>query len=547
MALKLTANSMYGCLGFSHSRFYAQPIAALITAMGREILQRSVTIAEDTVGLDVIYGDTDSIMINTRISGKNLDQLKVVNDLGAKVKREVNKLYKTLELEIDGVFSSMLLLKKKKYAAVTVASSSDGKPVFGKEIKGLDLVRRDWCIQSKDTGKYILDQILSGQEREETVSKIHTHLEEIAKKMRSGELPLDKYVITKGLSKHPDQYPDGKSQPHVQVAKMMLKANRPVNTGDHIPYVITQPIGQDAPTSGKKSKGSAERARHPEEIQRSAGVLKPDVEWYLTQQILPPISRLCENIDGTSQALIAEKLGLDSSRFNNRHSSGPEIDDSTLVQFTPASFLADSERFKEVESFCVTCRSCSESNELKGVFTVSHDGNQIMSGYICPNQKCTKPRHWGYDSHFDLLNVLSNKLTSSIRKAIAQHGRYRYECEEPSCKLQTCQLSVSGKVCLGRGCSGSIHPMYNANKLDTQIKYLKSLFDISHCYKQYVKRCNSSESCDIVQIQEVKNMISPQDQLVAEALCDRLVVTLKKSAYNTIDPDMFRKFFANLV
>lgn len=69
MALKLTANSMYGCLGFSNSHFYAQPIAALITAMGRKTLQRTVTIAEKIVGLDVIYGDTDSIMINTRISG----------------------------------------------------------------------------------------------------------------------------------------------------------------------------------------------------------------------------------------------------------------------------------------------------------------------------------------------------------------------------------------------------------------------------------------------------------------------------------------------
>jgi len=546
MALKLTANSMYGCLGFSHSRFYAQPIAALITAMGRETLQRTVAIAEDTVGLDVIYGDTDSIMINTRIPGHDLDQLSQVHELGQKVKREVNKLYRTVELEIDGVFRTMLLLKKKKYAAVTVTMNG-GKPVLGKEMKGLDLVRRDWCIQSKDTGRYVLDQILSAEENEVVVAKIHKHLEQLAATMRKDELPLEKYVITKGLSKHPNDYPDGKSQPHVQVARMMLKVNRPVNTGDHIPYIITRPQESgDGEQTNDKKLSPAERARHPEEIQRSGGKLKPDVEWYLTQQLLPTISRLCEPIHGTSQSIIAEKLGLDSTKYNqNGPSSAGNYNDEVDEEFTPTSRLPDAERFKNVEKFSLTCKSCQVSNEIPGAFVIAsknnNDDGNITSGYRCTNPECTQPDHWGYETHFDLLSLISNKVDVTIRRYVAKHGTRESVCEDSSCFLKSRQQSVKGDLCLARGCQGSMKAVYQARNLDTQVKYLRSLFDMDHCYRQYEQSCTGTEAT--LTMKEVQAMISVQDRALADALRKKISVTLNRSGYNVVSPKIFNIFF----
>lgn len=64
LAVKLVANSIYGCLGFSSSRFYAVGIASLITKLGRKILLDSKQTVERNH--DVIYGDTDSVMICTR-------------------------------------------------------------------------------------------------------------------------------------------------------------------------------------------------------------------------------------------------------------------------------------------------------------------------------------------------------------------------------------------------------------------------------------------------------------------------------------------------
>lgn len=512
---------MYGCLGFTHSRFCAQPIAALVTAMGRETLKRTVDLAQTSIGLEVIYGDTDSIMINTGI--KDAAEYGKVLELGNKVKREVNKLYKTLELEIDGVFSSMLLLKKKKYAAVTFSMGSDGKPIKGKETKGLDLVRRDWCIQSKESGTYVLDQILSGNEKETVIDNIHEHLESVAQKMRNAELPLEKYIITKGLNKHPNDYPDAKSLPHVFVAKKMLTEHRAVSIGDHIPYVITQEE-QTTEVPTKKSL-VAERARHPEDITRSNGALLPDVEWYLTQQILPPISRLCEPIEELTQSALAGKLGLDSSKYN--HIVNTDVNEEELVDYTPKSCLSDEERFKDVEKLLITCAACNESSEFSGVARVTKSNGVTIfkSGMCCANPECNA-NYWG---EADMLGCMAKVLnTMNLMKKKQQQLYYDglVRCDDPMCGLETRQLSVYEGCCLKQHCNGHMKTVYDEASLQTQIKYFDSLFDIDHACKQHLKS-NSY-------LTEKEFMRNVEDKDVFRLLHGISSGALNKNAYNWV-------------
>ena len=143
----------------------------------------------------------------------------------------VNKTYKLLELDIDGVYRFMLLLKKKKYAAVTMEKKSNGKVVTSTELKGLDIVRRDWCQLAANAGKQILNKILSDCSADDRVAFIHETLEKIAQDLKEGMIGLPDLAITKSLTKDPSDYPDKKSLPHVQVSIYFTK--KKPSTGCH--------------------------------------------------------------------------------------------------------------------------------------------------------------------------------------------------------------------------------------------------------------------------------------------------------------------------
>ena len=443
-ALKLTANSMYGCLGYTKSRFYARPLAVLTTFKGREALTKTKELA-DAESLQVVYGDTDSVMINTNVDNYR-DAIKIGNDF----KKNVNERYRLLEIDIDNVFQRLLLHAKKKYAAL-VLIDVHGKLETKTEVKGLDMRRREYCALSKEASQYCLDQILSGEQTEIVVESIHEYLRQFADKMKAGEFPKHKFIILNKLGKEPESYPNGKTMPHVQVALKRKAKGEGIRVGDVMQYIITGEPGD--------SRHVADRAFPASDVTKSASELVIDYQYYLANQILPPLERLCAPIEGTDRVRLAECLGLDPSKYKVH-----ETQDAMTTRLTTFEVsISDEDRFADAIPLTLHCRKCRSSLNFEGLSM----GSECITpeGLICPcGQLITSI-------------TLNAQLQAQLHSLITKYYQGWLVCDDSQCLTRTQQCGVYGKRCLSSTCRGEMRYEMNDKALYNQLLYYDSLFD----------------------------------------------------------------------
>jgi DNA polymerase elongation subunit (family B) len=189
LAYKVVANSVYGQTGSRTSPIRKLCVAACTTAAGRKALYLAKSIVEDEYGAEVIYGDTDSIFI--KFPTKDLaESIRLGIDSGKRITSQCRKPYK---IAYEKTFYPFILFCRKRYVGLMYEEDATIKPK--RKSMGIVLKRRDNAPIVKDIFGGALDMLLT----EKDVKKAQAFTNEMLLKVLQNKVPLEKFIISKSL------------------------------------------------------------------------------------------------------------------------------------------------------------------------------------------------------------------------------------------------------------------------------------------------------------------------------------------------------------
>ena len=217
-ALKVILNASYGVMGAEIFPLYFLPAAEATTATGRHIILDTIDKCKES-GIDVLYGDTDSLFVKKPTS-------KQVEDIITKAKMDHN-----VELEIEKEYRYVVLSgRKKNYLGVTKNGKVDVKGLTGKKSHTPPFIKTLF-YELLD----VLSEIKTVEEFKRAKNKISDKISECARKVQAKEIPLQDLAFNVMISKAPKDYTKTIPQ-HIRAAKQ-LESIREIKKGDIISYI----------------------------------------------------------------------------------------------------------------------------------------------------------------------------------------------------------------------------------------------------------------------------------------------------------------------
>ncbi|XP_070554652.1 LOW QUALITY PROTEIN: DNA polymerase delta catalytic subunit-like [Ptychodera flava] len=288
LALKISANSVYGFTGAQVGKLPCLEISQSVTAFGRQMIERSKQIVEDKFTVangykhdaKVIYGDTDSVMVKF-----GADTVAESMDLGKEAAEFITSHFvKPIKLEFEKVYFPYLLISKKRYAGLYFTKPEVHDKM---DCKGIETVRRDNSPLVANLINTCLQKILIERDPGGAVE----HAKQTISDLLCNRVDISQLVITKELTKTGDNY--AAKQAHVELAARMRKrdAGSAPNLGDRVPYVIVSGV-----------KGTAAYLKSEDPIYVLENNVPIDTQYYLENQLSKPLLRIFEPILGENKA-----------------------------------------------------------------------------------------------------------------------------------------------------------------------------------------------------------------------------------------------------
>ncbi|XP_013418997.1 DNA polymerase delta catalytic subunit [Lingula anatina] len=288
LALKISANSVYGFTGAQVGKLPCLEISQSVTGFGRMMIEQTKNYVEEHYTVEngypanakVIYGDTDSVMCKFGV--KTVAEAMKLGQEAADLISE--KFIKPIKLEFEKVYFPYLLINKKRYAGLYFTRPEIHDKM---DCKGIETVRRDNCQLASHLISTCLQMLLIERNPNGAVE----HAKQVISDLLCNRIDISQLVITKELAKTDSEY--SAKQAHVELANRMKKrdAGSAPNLGDRVPYVIIA-----------AAKGTPAYMKSEDPIYVLENNIPIDTQYYLDNQLSKPLLRIFEPILGEKKA-----------------------------------------------------------------------------------------------------------------------------------------------------------------------------------------------------------------------------------------------------
>lgn len=220
--LKVILNAGYGVTGFETFAFYCLPVAEATAALGRYAITQTIEKCR-SLGISVIYGDTDSIFLESPSRDQILTVTKWADEqLG--VELDLDKTYRYV------AFSG----RKKNYFGVFPDGTADIKGLTGRKSTTPEFLKKTF---------YSTLEVLSGVQNPEDFERARARIRELLtdtiSKLKNRKIPVSELAFNVMMGKPTAKYSDTTPQ-HVRAAQQLERQGREIKAGDIISFVKTK-------------------------------------------------------------------------------------------------------------------------------------------------------------------------------------------------------------------------------------------------------------------------------------------------------------------